>query len=223
MGLASDRIEIPSGDSISEWREKLNDNFTELFSPDYFYGFHSGSNWATVQTIPNKTWTVVAFSEQTINTAGVTWGASNTEVTYPLVETGGTGSNTTGLWNFLASIGFDNDVTGLEGHMRRVSIEQWESPASFLGWIPFGLADAYFDPNSISSPIEDDEKISVVQAYLQGGVGLNSTSDADVLKTRVRVWHNATVGGSPVSLDIIKYGYWAPQFAAVRLCNPDPT
>lgn len=217
MALASDRIDIPSGDSISEWREKLNDNFIELFSPDYFYGFHSGSDLATVASISSKTWTTVAFSDQSVNTSSVTWGASDTEMTFPVVETGGASSNTTGLWNFLASIGFDNRTTGLEGHMRRVAIEQYSNTLPF--WIPFGLADSYFDPDSISSPIEDDEKVSVIQAYLQGGVGLESTQDTDVNKVRVRVWHNATVGGSPVSLNILKRGVYSHQFAAVRLCN----
>lgn len=225
MTLASDRIEIPDGDSIEEWREKINANFVELFSPDWFYGLNTGAaDYATIIEVPYNTTTVIPFADVSLNESSCTWNGAGTEATFPVVNAGDPGSDASGLWCNVCTVGWGNTTEHPtlattvipDAHVRQINIEQYHISTS---WVSYATCSDFFHPDALSTAtpasLLDEEKISFLQTYLQGGFEPALGS----LKQRITVWHNATVGGAPASLFILKKGLQSPRYENVRICN----
>lgn len=184
----------------SSFRSKLNSNFTELFDPDYFVAART-----VAQSIPNATWTTVIFDSPYANKTGMTMNTSTGEMTFPI----GGSDDCSGAWMISGIVAWDNTLASLQLHTRKIRIRTYENATTYKEW---ATSDGLFDPAlGVTSPLDK----SHLQVYAQPLIDSALTS----CKMYIQVWHNAKVGGSPVSIDIEPVGIEAPLVIGSRLSN----
>lgn len=199
------RIVLAEGALGSVQRAAINDNFTELFDPDYLVACRS-----TSQSIPTGTtsypgtWTGVIFDAPYSNTTGVTMNTSTGVMTFPL----GGSDDCFGTWMLSGIVAWDNTLAGLQTHVRKIRIK------ATIGGFPFVLAtaDQLFDSAQGTS---GELAYSYQQVYSQVLI------DPSLLTctVAVEVWHNAKVAGVGTAINVMPNGIQAPLVIGARLSN----
>lgn len=201
----------------SAFRDRLNDNFKEKMNPDYLVGWKTagGISASADQTIAYNTVTTMQWDDVSYNESDVYFtGTRNAVANYPFYTDVDSGSDASGVWVMTATAGWSNSTTNLDMHLRQVWIEVRVSGI----WFRVGGNTRTFAPTGLRSnpPTLKQESTTLQQVYTQIILDPASTPEPQV---RCRVWHNATAGGSPVSLNLNKYDFVAPLWMMARINN----
>lgn len=190
---------LTDGELGSSFRGKINDNFEELFDPDYIFAMSTSS-----QTIPASTWTPVLLPLQPSNTTGVTFPGSG-QMVFPI----GGSDDCSGIHMASFNVCWDNTLASLQMHLRKLRFRRVinGSTTEILS-----ESDILFDP---ALGVSGEMARSFHQVYAQ----IENDSANSSCSLYADVWHNAKVGGSPVSIDIINVGIEAPLLMLARISN----
>lgn len=198
----SNRYNLDNYALASLLRSRSNKNFKELLESNFIVGWDinpSNPVGSTVQTVSYRTPTNVKYPDLTVPaTSSVAIDGTETILTLPVVADPDTSSDSSGSWTGVCNVAWDNNVSGLQTHMRKLTF-QVELVPGF--WLPAGQSTMLFDPAMLTSPIDNanEEGFSIQSVYFFG-------SFQTEVKLRVLAWHNAKVAGSGVSLNLKKAG-----------------
>lgn len=185
---------LNDGEKGLSLRNKVNNNFAYLFDPEYIF-MYSG----VAQTIPNSTWTTIKWPLTGANVTDVTFDA-NGVMSFPL--------DVSGVWFGSASVAWDNTLSGLEMHLRKMRFVI----TTDSGTNAVATSDFMFDP---AQGVTGEASKTFQQVY--GNLLMYPATGT--LSAVAQVWHNATVSGSPVSIDTVPDGIQAPLLMLARLGN----
>jgi len=190
---------LETGTAAGKQRKKINENFEELFRPKHLTATNVGGS---SQSIANSTWTTVltptvAFNTTTISQNAGVW-------SFPVGE-GNDGDN---VWNCTACVAWDNTLASLQKHQRKVRVLLTRSGVEEV----LATKDYLFDP---AFGVSGEMAKGHHQVYSQ----IFFSPEYIGATIRMQVWHNAKVGGSPVSINLVSDLLAAPSF---RLCYCGP-
>lgn len=215
----SNRKDLENNQLGSTFRGRLNDNFQEAFRSSYLVAWDTTSNPENyvIQTLSSKTWTNVK-NPSIDNVSGATLDVAGEVLTLPVYNDIDSGNDCSGTWIGSMTVGWDNQTAGLESHLRQLRWQVWRSDTAT--WTEVARQTTTFNPDGVSSPIDDQEKKQLQQMFFQWYF---EDDPAITHKIRCQAWHNATVSGSPVSLNLVKAGFVAPLWMLDRIRNYQET
>jgi len=191
---------LTDGELGSAIRNKINENFTELFDPDYFVAAK-----AIAQSIPNATWTPIVFDTPYANKTAMTINTGTGAMTFPI----GGSDDCSGAWMISGLVAWDNTRAGLLMHARKIRIRTVENGVTTKIW---ATSDWLFDPAlGVASPLN----VSHSQVYAQPYI--DSALSSCVMY--IDLWHNAQDGGGACAIDSEPVGIEAPLVIGSRLSN----
>lgn len=216
----ADRKNLENNQLGSTFRGRLNDNMQEALRPSYLVAWDLAPAHAenyVIQTVSSKTWTNI-ISPTFTNESGASIDGAFEVITLTVFLDPDSGDDCSGTWLGSMTAGWDNQTSGLEAHMRQIRWQVWRSDTAT--WTEVTRNTTTFNPDGVSSPIDDEEKKQLQQMFFQWYF---ENASGVTHKVRCQAWHNATVGGSPVSLNLVKAGAVAPLWMLGRKNNYEAT
>lgn len=193
----TDRIPIVNNMPADEALAAINANFLELFDSDMYLAQGGGATQAIASGGLFKTVSLTAF----VNNTSDAYISAN-----KVYMDNTTDDDTTGLWNAIGSVCWDNTTIGMGRHLRKLRIMQGivGGPFDYV----LASVDQLYDP---SCGIVGEAATSYQQIYGQPGF---DSDPAHLGYLYLQVWHNAGV-----SVNLVKNGIQSNILQAYRESN----
>lgn len=190
------RITIEEGTTKEQFIDDVNANFENLFTPHYILLTDSRAT----QAIPSGVWTQVLF-----NTVEKIAGDSYLEDNAAKFSVE-TEHDSSGLWNAVWTVCWDNTQAGLGRHIRKIKNAQDGNDNPFAIPFPLGTQDMLYDP---AAGITGEGAKSYQQCYMQPGL---NNDPGSISYMTLWVYQN-----SGYTINLLKDGIQAPSMQFVRM------
>lgn len=206
--------DIAEGDTPAEFCEKVNNTLGELFDPDWCVAGMSGSisiddvgTGGATFPIPSGIWTEIPI-DIWINDENTTsmW-LDNTYYMYFYEVSGFGADESSGFWNRVITIAWDNTAVGLPRHVRKLQTTGHDDLSPYpYGRLIGSTTEQIFDP---AAGITGANVVSFMQCHIQPGQEPDTGSNHYAF---FRVWQN-----SGMTINIKKVGIQATAVYNCRL------